>query len=259
MASKKYTSKKRRGKKRLGRRLLWGTAKGVAKGGWWLTRKTGKGLWRGGKYLADEERLARAYRRIRDRTVIRLDRPTWGRAYAAARRNGGDDWYSGSADWYCLGCKQSGSWSAAKGHVCRAAPLPTPASRRPVIPKSKPVPRASSTSKGASIVAPNTAAQRFAYLSGVLPETAGEWEQLAHDLFSGVLMLASEIAGIAEDADIDGRVKDALIKLSDQVADLAEPARDVRTVFRTTYALHLEAAASGVKLPANRNFFEDAG
>jgi hypothetical protein len=126
---------------------------------------------------------------------------------------------------------------------------------RPTTTTTASPPGAATAMGGARIVRSNTAAERFAYLAEASPETAHELEQLFNDMVLGALRLSQEIADLAERLDLDKRVVDGVIRAGEQAAEMIEPIRSARTVFRVLYAPFLDS--SGVQMPRNAaKFFE---
>lgn len=99
----------------------------------------------------------------------------------------------------------------------------------------------------------NTAAERFALIAVAEPQTSHEVEQLVNDITQGFLRLSEELMDLAETRlDLDPKVIDKVVQLSEYTADLMEPARNIRWVFRSVYAAQLE---NPVYLPRNASTF----
>lgn len=135
----------------------------------------------------------------------------------------------------------------AKAATGPATPPPPP--RR----KVRPLPPVANPTRGARIVRAGTAAERFAFLATADPGDTEEFEAMLHNLRMGVLRLSQEIYDFAENTDVDKKVKAKINKLADATADLAEPARDIRTTFRAVYKDYLAALEAGVTAPFTSN------
>lgn len=126
---------------------------------------------------------------------------------------------------------------------------PPPPPRR----RDRPLPPVTNPTRGARIVRAGTAAERFAFLATAEPDSIEEFESMLHNLRQGVLRLSQEMADFAENTNVKQEVKAKIHKLADATAELAEPARDIRTTFRRVYKDFLAAKAAGVTEPFKKS------
>lgn len=214
---------------------------------------------RAARYAAElltEDGRAEVARRRRERTARNARRRTWSKV--------------GRGEWMCFACgEKSTDRNASLNHNCPAKvaaiskkrPVPTGLAKVPA--HAKPPQAARPQSRGARIVRANTAAERFAFIGQIEPEFSHELEQVYNDLVMGFILLGEEIGDAFVDKlaklPLDPRALAPLEQLGQAVAELAEPARHCREVFRLLYAEQLAAADSGVVQPKNPGFFGQTG
>jgi hypothetical protein len=178
------------------------------------------------------------------------------------RRQGRRRWVTGDlGSWRCAGCGVRMEYRRGRKHTCEPTPAPTPAPRPVPKPQKRPKTKAKSPvtstgTRGARIVRAGTAAERFAMLATVEPETIHDFEQVCHDVVMGLIQLGAELEDLAERTDLDRRVTDKIRALGESVADLSEPARTVRGTFRRVYRAQIAAAEEGITMPSNPQFFQ---
>lgn len=109
----------------------------------------------------------------------------------------------------------------------------------------------------------NTSAERFALVAQAQPRGTTEFDQLIHDIMNGFLRLSEELNDLAVEMgddgrmrlDIDPRIRKKFEDLSGEVADLIEPARNIRTMFRAIYAAYIDPGSDAPVLPQDPDFF----